>query len=112
MGDVGFILSHDRGLFLERKFRNNGLYEVENFEHVIANNDDQEQLSPTPINLSTTRKDMLDQFDDEESFFIKRLRGNFIVNKSFMASITLKQVKENNVFKKHLFVAKKANFWL
>lgn len=88
------------------------MYEIQDLiSRADANIENSDDLPPTPINLTPTRLDMLDQYDEEDSFFIKKLRCNFIVNKVFAASISLRQIRENNLFKKHVFVAKKANFW-
>ena len=115
MGDIQFIISKERGLFVERKYHANGLFHVniDNDIVVIVEPDDEvENLSPTPINLTATRLDMLDQYDEDNSFFLRRVRTNFVVHKTFLASVSLRHIKEDNVFKKYVFMSQKANYWI
>ena len=109
MGDINFIFSK-RGIYLERKYRNNGLFEITDLD-ISNHEEDEENLPPTPINLSPSRIETLDQYDSDESFFLRKIRSNFMVNKVFMASVSVRQVKENNVFCKYSFEVKKMNYW-
>ena len=114
MGDIGFIFSKERGVYVERKYRHNGLFKMHYLDEPIESDYDdenEENLPPTPVNISAERIDALDQYDDEESFFVKRIRSNFIVNNVFLASVSLRQVKERGIFQNHVFVVKKLNYW-
>ena len=107
---MAFLFSKTRGAFVDRKFRHNGLYELRYLDDPV-DEEDEENLPPTPVNLTNDRIVALDQVDEEESFFIKRVRSNFLVNDVFIASVSLRQIKEKGVYQNHNFVVKKLNYW-
>ena len=99
MGDTQFRIS-EHALYFERKYRNNGLYEINYDEEVYVES----------VNLTRSWIKDPRQIDESEPFFLRLQRCDFIVNKTFIASLTMKEnIKDTRKY--FNFVAKKFNYW-